>query len=111
MNDNLRTVLFSAIEPYASGLLPLDDLHTMYWEQSGTADGVPVVFRDGGPGAGSSPAHRRFFDPAYYRIVIFDQRGAGRSTPLGETRDNTTLHLISDIEALRQHLGIAEWLG
>lgn len=110
MNDNLRTELFPAIEPYASGLLPLDDLHMMYWEQSGNADGVPVVFLHGGPGAGSSPAHRRFFDPAYYRIVIFDQRGAGRSTPLGETRDNTTLHLISDIETLRQHLGIAEWL-
>lgn len=110
MNDNLRTELFPAIEPYASGLLPLDDLHTMYWEQSGNADGVPVLFLHGGPGAGASPAHRRFFDPAYYRIVIFDQRGAGRSTPLGETRDNTTPHLISDIETLRQYLGIAEWL-
>ena len=110
MNDNFRTELFPAIEPYANGLLPLDGLHTMYWEQSGNADGVPVVFLHGGPGAGSSPAHRRFFDPAYYRIVIFDQRGAGRSTPLGEIRDNTTPHLINDIETLRQYLGIAEWL-
>lgn len=110
MNDNLRTGLFPAIEPYASGLLPLDTLHTMYWEQSGNAHGVPVLFLHGGPGAGSAPAHRRFFDPAYYRIVIFDQRGAGRSIPLGEIRDNTTSHLINDIETLRQHLGIAEWL-
>lgn len=110
MNDNLRTGLFPAIEPYASGLLPLDTLHTMYWEQSGNAHGVPVLFLHGGPGAGSAPAHRRFFDPTYYRIVIFDQRGAGRSIPLGEIRDNTTSHLINDIETLRQHLGIAEWL-
>ena len=110
MNDTFRTELFPAIEPYAGGLLPLDGLHTMYWEQSGNADGVPVVFLHGGPGAGSSPAHRRFFDPAYYRIVIFDQRGAGRSTPLGEIRNNTTPHLINDIETLRQYLGIAEWL-
>ena len=82
----------------------------MYWEQSGKETGLPVLFLHGGPGAGSSPAHRCFFDPAYYRIVIYDQRGAGRSTPLGETHNNTTPHLIDDIEVLRQYLGITEWL-
>lgn len=82
----------------------------MYWEESGNPNGVPVVFLHGGPGAGSSPAHRRLFDPSYYRIVIYDQRGAGRSTPLGEIRENTTIHLINDLELLRQHLGIDHWL-
>ena len=108
--SDIRTDLFPKIEPYVSGLLVLDDLHTMYWEQSGNAAGVPVLFLHGGPGAGSSPAHRQFYDPTYYRIVIFDQRGAGRSTPLGEARDNTTSHLIRDIETLRRHLGIEGWL-
>lgn len=108
--SDIRTDLFPKIEPYVSGLLVLDDLHTMYWEQSGNAAGVPVLFLHGGPGAGSSPAHRQFYDPTYYRIVIFDQRGAGRSTPLGETQDNTTSHLIRDIETLRRHLGIEGWL-
>ncbi len=110
MNNNQHTELFSEIEPYDSGMLPLDTLHTMYWEQSGNPNGVPVLFLHGGPGAGSAPAHRRFFDPDHYRIVIFDQRGSGRSTPLGEIRDNTTPHLINDIETLRQHLGIDQWL-
>lgn len=82
----------------------------MYWEESGNPNGVPVVFLHGGPGAGSSPAHRRLFDPSYYRIVIYDQRGAGRSTPLGEIHDNTTIHLIKDLEFLRQRLGIDHWL-
>ena len=110
MKNNFRTELFPEISPYANGMLPLDNLHTMYWEQSGKETGLPVLFLHGGPGAGSSPAHRCFFDPAYYRIVIYDQRGAGRSTPLGETHNNTTPHLIDDIEVLRQYLGIAEWL-
>lgn len=110
MKNNFRTELFPEISPYANGMLPLDNLHTMYWEQSGKETGLPVLFLHGGPGAGSSPAHRCFFDPAYYRIVIYDQRGAGRSTPLGEIHNNTTPHLIDDIEVLRQYLGIAEWL-
>lgn len=91
--------------------MPLDGTHTMYWEQSGNPRGVPVVFLHGGPGAGSGPKHRRFFDPAFYRIVIFDQRGAGRSIPLGELKDNTTVHLIADIERLRKKLGIERWLA
>ena len=102
--------LFPEIESSASGMLALDSLHTMYWEESGNPDGIPAVFLHGGPGAGSTPKHRRFFDPAAYRIVVYDQRGAGRSTPLGELRDNTTPHLIDDLELLRRHLGIGRWL-
>ena len=113
MNDiahTPRTELYPDVEPFDSGMLPLDAVHAMYWEQSGNPSGVPVVFLHGGPGAGSSPAHRRFFDPAFYRIVIFDQRGAGRSTPHGELRDNTTTHLIADMETLRAKLGVERWL-
>ncbi len=106
-----RAELYPEIEPYSAGMLRLDAVHAMYWEQSGNPQGTPVLFLHGGPGAGASPAHRRFFDPARYRIVIFDQRGAGRSTPLGELRDNTTPHLVADIEKLRQHLGIERWLA
>lgn len=82
----------------------------MYWEVSGNPDGVPAVFLHGGPGAGASPSHRRFFDPDYYRIVVFDQRGSGRSKPFAETTDNTTQHLIADMETLRSHLEIEKWL-
>jgi proline iminopeptidase len=106
----VRTELYPPIEPFASGYLRLDRLHQMYWEVSGNPHGVPVLFLHGGPGAGASPAHRRFFDPAVYRIVIFDQRGAGRSLPLGELTDNTTPHLVADIERLRAHLGIDQWI-
>src|SRR3546814_13984021 len=81
----------------------------MYWEVSGNPEGRPVVFLHGGPGAGAGPDHRRFFDPRHYRIVVFDQRGAGRSTPLGEPADNTTPLLIADMERLRNHLGIKRW--
>jgi proline iminopeptidase len=107
--ERLRTELYPDLAPYASGMLPLDEVHTMYWEQSGRPDGVPVVFLHGGPGAGSVPNHRRFFDPAHYRIIVYDQRGAGRSTPLGELKDNTTPLLIQDLEKLRQFLGIERW--
>ncbi len=101
--------LFSPIEPYDSGRLDLDGRHSMYWEASGNPAGRPVVFLHGGPGAGAGPDHRRFFDPRHYRIVIFDQRGAGRSTPLGAVTENTTQHLIADMERLRDHLGIMRW--
>lgn len=106
----MRTDLYPAIEPNRTGMLPLDELHAMYWECSGNPAGVPVLFLHGGPGAGASPTHRRFFDPAYYRIVIFDQRGAGRSTPTGALENNTTHHLVADIERLRRHLEIESWL-
>src|SRR5215468_2450299 len=102
--------LFPEIEPRSSGMLRLDALHSMYWEESGRADGIPAVFLHGGPGAGSTPKHRRFFDPDAYRIIVYDQRGAGRSRPLGEVRDNTTPHLVADLEALRRHLGVERWL-
>lgn len=104
-----RSELFPPIDPYQTGTLAVDDLHTLYWEQSGNPRGVPVLFLHGGPGAGASPTHRRFFDPAHYRIVVIDQRGAGRSTPLGELRDNTTDLLVADLEALRRKLGIERW--
>jgi proline iminopeptidase len=109
-SSTVRGELYPEIEPCNAGMLELDGLHQMYWEECGNRNGVPVVFLHGGPGAGSAPAHRRFFDPAHYRIVIFDQRGAGRSRPLGEIRANTTPLLIDDIERLRQHLGIERWI-
>ena len=105
-----RRDLFPPIEPYRTGTLRLDAQHTMYWEQSGNPRGVPALFLHGGPGAGATPVHRRFFDPEYWRIVIFDQRGAGRSTPLGEIVDNSPAHLAADIERLRVALGIEQWL-
>lgn len=104
------TGLYPAIEPHASGMLPLDAVHLMYWEECGNPAGIPVVFLHGGPGSGSSPKHRQFFDPQAYRIIVYDQRGAGRSKPLGELLNNTTLHLVSDLERLRVFLGIERWL-
>ena len=106
----LRTQLYPEIVPYNTGMLELDGRHRIYFEESGNPTGVPVLFLHGGPGAGAAAAHRRFFDPAHYRIVIFDQRGAGRSQPLGELADNTTPLLIADIEKLREMLGIDRWL-
>ena len=106
----LRDQLYPSIEPYDTGMLALDETHTMYWEQSGHPGGLPVLFLHGGPGAGATAVHRRFFDPSTYRIVIFDQRGAGRSTPRGDLTDNTTGDLIADIERLRVHLGIKQFL-
>lgn len=101
--------LYPPIEPYSSGYLDVDATHTLYWEQSGNPDGAPIVFLHGGPGGGTSPVYRQFFNPEHYRIIIFDQRGSGKSTPLGELSDNTTAHLIADIETLRAHLSIEHW--
>lgn len=102
--------LYPEIEPYRTHRLAVDALHTLHVEECGNPDGVPVVFLHGGPGAGVSPYHRRFFDPARYRIVLFDQRGAGQSTPFAELTDNTTGHLVADIEAIRERLGIERWV-
>src|SRR5215213_4564983 len=102
--------LYPPIEPYEEGSLPVSPHHTLYYEQSGNPEGLPVVFLHGGPGIGTVPDFRRFFDPAGYRIVLFDQRGAGKSTPHASLVDNTTWHLVSDIETLRAHLGIDSWL-
>lgn len=107
---HLRTELYSPLEPYGRGNLRLDDLHTMYWEQSGNPQGVPVLYLHGGPGGGAGARMRQFFDPAHYRVIAFDQRGAGRSTPIGETRQNTTPLLIEDIERLRVLLGVERWM-
>jgi proline iminopeptidase len=105
-----RSELYPEIQPYETGMLPVGSLHQIYWEQVGKPNGVPVVFLHGGPGAGANPTHRRFFDPGHYRAIIFDQRGSGRSRPLGETRENTTPLLVDDIEALRRKLGIERWI-
>ncbi|MSO93528.1 MAG: prolyl aminopeptidase [Rhodospirillales bacterium] len=102
--------LFPPIEPYAKEMLRLDARHEMAVEQSGNPVGAPVLFLHGGPGAGALPAHRQFFDPQHYRIIIYDQRGSGRSRPYADIRDNTTQHLVQDIETLRRHLGIERWL-
>ena len=101
--------LYPAIEPHASGHLEVDEIHSLYWEECGNPDGIPVVYLHGGPGGGCSATSRRFFDPSRYRIVLFDQRGAGRSTPNGELRNNSTAHLIADLEALRKARGIQAW--
>ncbi|HED4874996.1 TPA: prolyl aminopeptidase [Stenotrophomonas maltophilia] len=105
----MRT-LYPPITPYREHTLPVDALHTLHVEECGTPEGIPVVYLHGGPGAGISPTHRRFFDPTRYRIVLIDQRGSGRSTPFGELRDNTTQDLVADIEKVREHLGIQRWL-
>ncbi|HEY0230728.1 MAG TPA: prolyl aminopeptidase [Dokdonella sp.] len=102
--------LYPEIEPYRTHRLAVGDLHELYIEECGNPDGLPVVFLHGGPGAGVSTYHRRFFDPARYRIVLFDQRGAGKSTPHAELEDNTTWHLVADIEAIRVHCGVERWV-
>jgi proline iminopeptidase len=102
--------LYPPVEPYRQGWLAVGGPHRLYWEESGNPNGPAVVFLHGGPGAGCASLHRRFFDPAHYRIVLFDQRGAGRSVPQALIADNTTALLIEDIESLRRHLKIEHWL-
>ncbi len=104
-----RRTFYPEIEPYDSGFLQVSPLHRVYFEQCGNPQGKPVVFVHGGPGAGCNAKSRRFFDPARYRIVLFDQRGCGRSTPHAELTDNTTWHLVADMELLREHLRLARW--
>lgn len=110
MPTSSRYSLFESIVPFTSEFLDVGDSHCIYLEQSGNPEGVPVLFLHGGPGAGTSGIHRRFFNPDFYRIIIFDQRGAGRSTPHAETHNNTTQHLLDDIEIIRTHLGVERWL-
>jgi len=105
-----RSDLYQAIEPFSNGYLDVDPVHQIYWEQCGNPDGVPILFLHGGPGAGASAGHRRFFDPRHYRIVLIDQRGSGRSRPFAEVRNNTTAALVNDIEAVRQKLKIEKWV-
>ena len=103
------TWMYPPLEPLRTGRLKVSGAHEIYFEESGRPDGKPVVFLHGGPGGGTEPKQRRFFHPEKYRIVLFDQRGCGQSTPHASLEDNTTGHLVSDIEALREHLGIAKW--
>ena len=110
----LRT-LYPPIEPYAHGMLPVGDGHEIYWEVCGNPEGKPAVFLHGGPGGGLAPDYRRYFDPEQYRVVLFEQRGCGRSTPHAsapgaDMSTNTTWHLVADIERLREHLGVDRWL-
>ena len=110
-NPQQRTeVLFPEVDPYATGRLDVDPPHSLYWETCGNPEGVPLVFLHGGPGGASLPHHRRYFDPSFWRIVLFDQRGAGRSTPAALVSDNTTQHLVADVERLRERLQIEHWL-
>jgi proline iminopeptidase len=106
----MRDKLYPDIEPNSFGHLPVSNRHSLYWEEVGNPEGVPVLFLHGGPGSGSAKAHRRFFDPDAYRAVLFDQRGAGKSMPIADITDNTTADLVEDIERLRAHLGVEQWL-
>ncbi|KAH7296659.1 hypothetical protein KP509_26G033100 [Ceratopteris richardii] len=108
--ESLRRELFPPIEPFSTGELKVSDIHTIYWEQNGNPNGYPVLFVHGGPGGGTNSQNRTFFDPTFYRIVLFDQRGAGKSTPHACLEENTTWELVQDIEKLREHLDIEEWL-
>ena len=105
-----RRGLYPPIEPYATGYLDTGDGHQIYWERVGTPSAKPAVFLHGGPGAGCSPDHRRLFDPARYDVTIFDQRGCGRSKPHASLDNNTTWHLVADIERLRELAGVERWL-
>lgn len=109
MTGTQRRTLYPEIEPYRAGRLRVSDVHEIYFEESGNPRGKPVIFVHGGPGGGTEPRQRRFFDPAAYRIVLFDQRGCGKSTPYACLEENTTWHLVADMEALREHLGIERW--
>ncbi|MBV2127342.1 MAG: prolyl aminopeptidase [Candidatus Thiodiazotropha sp. (ex Ctena orbiculata)] len=102
--------LYPAIEPFTSQMLPVGNGHRLYVEQVGKPDGIPVLFLHGGPGAGCEPYHRRFFNPDHYRVVLFDQRGCGHSTPHASLEANTTWELVGDIERIRQQLNIEQWL-
>lgn len=101
--------MFPEIEPYRSFRIMVSPLHELYVEEVGNPSGQPALFLHGGPGAGLSPNHRRFFDPQHYRLILFDQRGSGRSTPHASLEDNTTWDLVEDIEKIRKHLGISKW--
>lgn len=107
---NAGTYLYPPIDPFDQQMLDVGDGHRIYVEQCGRRDGIPVIVLHGGPGGGCSPAMRRYFDPSVYRIVLFDQRGCGRSRPHAHVEANTTWHLVADIERIRERLGIDSWL-
>ncbi len=101
---------YPPIEPYNTGHLQVSDLHSIYFEESGNPQGQPAIFVHGGPGGGTEGKHRQYFDPTHYRIILFDQRGCGKSTPHAELRENTTWDLVNDMERIREHLKIDRWL-
>lgn len=105
-----RRELYPEIEPNQTGMLQVDETHTLYWEESGNPKGKPVIFLHGGPGSGTDAKHRRYFDPKAYRIILMDQRGCGKSTPFSSLHNNTTWHLVADLEQLREHLKIDSWV-
>lgn len=107
---NSQPDLYPPIKPYTTHRIAVDAIHDLYLEECGNPQGIPAIFLHGGPGAGCEPGHRRFFDPARYRILLFDQRGSGRSTPHAELKANTTWHLVADMERIRRELGIDRWL-
>ena len=102
--------LYPPIEPYHQGKLKVSALHTIHYEESGNPEGKPVIFLHGGPGGGITPMYRQYFEPQLWRIIIFDQRGCGKSTPYAELRENTTWDLVRDIEQLREHLNVSQWV-
>ena len=102
--------LYPAIEPYKTHLLPVDEIHALYIEECGNPAGVPVCFLHGGPGSGCEAYHRQFFDPEFYRVILFDQRGCGRSKPHAVLINNTTNHLLNDMEMIREYLNIEQWM-
>lgn len=105
-----KRALYPPIEPYQSGYLSVDGGHQIYWEECGNPQGKPILFLHGGPGLGTMPQHRRFFNPELYRIILFDQRGSGKSLPFSKLENNTTWELVSDMEVLRNHLKVDEWV-
>jgi proline iminopeptidase len=107
---SVSDAFYPEIEPFTTGRLQVSELHTLYYERCGNPEGRPAVFLHGGPGGGLEPEYRRYFDPEAYHVVLFDQRGAGRSTPHADLRENTTWDLVSDMERLREHLGISSWV-
>jgi len=110
MSEKKTYGLFPEIEPNKEYVLTCGDIHNIYVEESGNPNGQPIIFLHGGPGGGCGAKQRRFFDPNHYRIILFDQRGCGKSKPLGETKENTTKDLVSDIEKIRKHLNIEKWI-
>ncbi len=110
MSESQESPLYPAIEPYNIGSLKVSDLHTIVYEEVGNPNGRPALFLHGGPGVGISPAYRQFFDPEHYRIILVDQRGSGRSTPHAEIAENTTNHIVADLEQLRIELAVDDWI-
>ena len=104
--SSVGTVLYPKISPHATGMLQVSSMHTIFWERSGNPKGEPVIVIHGGPGGGSQPAYRQYFNPEKFDIIQFDQRGCGKSTPYAELQENNTQNSVADIESLREHLGL-----